>query len=192
VASGRDQVIVVDGVAKAYAMTGWRIGWVIAPTEVARTLTALQSHTTSNATTVAQHAALAALTQREEAEHEIVRMVTEYRRRRDAALRLLADAPAPRFVRPQGAFYLYLDVSDTAPAGEDAGGAFAARLLDEHGVAVVPGSAFRTPGWIRLSYAAPLTDVVEGLRHVVGLWRAGRRPHDRGAEDSRFIGRVMP
>jgi aspartate aminotransferase len=175
VATNRDQIIVVDGVAKAYAMTGWRIGWVIAPPEVARTMTALQSHTTSNATTVAQHAALAALTEREEAEREIVRMVTEYRRRRDAALRLLEDAPAPRFVRPEGAFYLYLDVSDTAAGGEDAGAAFATRLLDEQGVAVVPGTAFRTPGWIRLSYAAPLADVVEGLRRVVELWRVLRR-----------------
>jgi aspartate aminotransferase len=172
VAQGRDQLIVIDGMAKAYAMTGWRIGWAIAPTAVSRTLTALQSHTTSNATTVAQHAALAALRRRDEADREIVRMVAEYRRRRDAAMEILTQRPAPAVVRPQGAFYLFIDVGVTAAAGTDAGTAFATRLLEEHGVAVVPGAAFKSPGWIRLSYAAALGDVVEGVRRLVTLWRS--------------------
>lgn len=174
VAASRARVVVIDGVAKAYAMTGWRIGWAIAAAPVARCMTALQSHMTSNATTVAQHAALAALTRRDEAEREIARMVAEYRRRRDAAVALLHEPPAPPFVRPEGAFYLYIDVRATATGdGErDAGTAFAARLLDEHGVAVVPGAAFQSPGWIRLSYAAALEDVCEGVRRIVALWRA--------------------
>jgi aspartate aminotransferase len=174
VATERDHLIVIDGMAKAFAMTGWRIGWAIAPPPVARTLTAFQSHTTSNATTVAQHAALAALRDAEEAESAIEVMVTQYRRRRDAALEVLAGPDAPEVIRPDGAFYLFIDVRDTVAQGVDAGTTFAARLLEEHGVAVVPGAAFRTPGWIRLSYAARLEDVVEGVRRIVALRRTMR------------------
>jgi aspartate aminotransferase len=169
VADSRDNLVVVDGMAKAFAMTGWRIGWAIAPHHVARTMTALQSHTTSNATTVAQHAALAALQQRDAAEAAIGAMVREYRRRRDAAVAILREVRGLRMIEPQGAFYLFLDVGDTTPDTADAGGTFAGRLLDEHGVAVVPGEAFRTPGWIRISYAAALEDVVEGVRRIAGL-----------------------
>jgi aspartate aminotransferase len=169
VADSRDNLVVVDGMAKAFAMTGWRIGWAIAPHHVARTMTALQSHTTSNATTVAQHAALAALQQRDAAEAAIGAMVREYRRRRDAAVAILREVRGLRMIEPQGAFYLFLDVGDTTPDTADAGGTFAGRLLDEHGVAVVPGAAFRTPGWIRISYAAALEDVVEGVRRIAGL-----------------------
>lgn len=166
----RERVIVVDGVAKAYAMTGWRIGWAIAPRAVARAMTALQSHVTSNATTLAQHAALAALRERDPAEQAIAMMVSEYQRRRDAARALLAGDAAPFVVPPEGAFYLFIDVGGTAAA--DAGTVFAERLLEEHGVAVVPGAAFRAPEWIRVSYAAPLEHVTEGVERILALWRA--------------------
>jgi len=172
VARSRERIVVVDGMAKSFAMTGWRIGWAIANTAVTRTLVALQSHTTSNATTVAQYAALEALRMRGEAEAAIAGMVTEYRRRRDAALQVLRTPGGPAVVPPDGAFYLFIDVRDTNPAAEDAGSAFAARLLEEHGVAVVPGAAFRTPGWIRLSYAAAQEAVVEGVRRIVKLREA--------------------
>jgi aspartate aminotransferase len=172
VARSRDNLVVVNGVAKAYAMTGWRLGWAVAPVPVARAMTALQSHVTSNATTVSQHAALAALTRRDEADRAVERMVAEYRRRRDAALAQLRAADSPPLVRPDGAFYLFFDVTTTSFAGADPGSAFATRLLEEHGVAVVPGAAFRTPGWVRLSYAAALPDVVEGVRRVLELYRA--------------------
>jgi aspartate aminotransferase len=148
VAGSRDRLVVIDGVAKAYAMTGWRIGWSIAPREVTRAMAALQSHSTSNTTTFAQHGAVAALTRPDEAEREVVRMVAEYRRRRDAAVEVLGRARGLRLVRPDGAFYLYVDVGATAPDSADAGTAFEAKLLDEFGVAVGPGSAFRTPAWI--------------------------------------------
>jgi aspartate aminotransferase len=176
VATTRDNVVIVDGMAKAYAMTGWRIGWAIAPPHVARTMTALQSHTTSNATTVAQHAALAALRQREESERAIAAMIGEYRRRRDAALAILRTVEGLRLVEPEGAFYLFLDVRDTAPGSGDAGAEFAGRLLDEHGVAVVPGAAFRAPGWIRVSYAAAFDDVVEGVTRIARLFAGSRNP----------------
>jgi aspartate aminotransferase len=169
VAKNRDRLVVVNGVAKAYAMTGWRIGWVVAPRETARSLTALQSHTTSNAATVSQHAALAALTRRDEAEAEIARMVGEFRTRRDAARQILVEAGVPHLV-PEGAFYLFIDVSATARDGVSPGDAFARELLEESGVAIVPGSAFRTPEWVRVSYAAPIDHVTEGVRRLVQLY----------------------
>ena len=163
----RERLIVVDGVAKAYAMTGWRIGWSIAPTAVARSICALQSHTTSNASTVAQHAALCALSAREQSQSAIATMVAEFRRRRDAATDLLRAACVD-FVDPRGAFYLFVRVPSTAD-DEAPGTAFARELLDTRDVAVVPGAAFRTPEWIRISYAAAMDDVVEGVKRVVGL-----------------------
>ena len=172
VAKSRDRIVVVDGMAKSFAMTGWRIGWAIANTAVTKALVAFQSHTTSNATTVAQYAALEALRQRAEAESAIAAMVKEYRRRRDAALEVLRTPDGPRVVDPDGAFYLFIDVQDTNPGHDDAGSVFAARLLEEFGVAVVPGAAFRTPGWIRLSYAAALESVVEGVKRIVKLREA--------------------
>lgn len=169
VARNRDRLVVIDGMAKSFAMTGWRIGWAIATPPVARSLTALQSHTTSNATTVAQYAAVAALRERDQADAAVAGMVAEYRRRRDAALVVLRAPGGPEVVRPDGAFYLFIDVQDTDPANPDAGSAFTARLLEDEGIAVVPGAAFRAPGWIRLSYAAALESVVEGVRRIVAL-----------------------
>ena len=161
----RARLVVVDGVAKAYAMTGWRIGWSIAPPSVARSIRALQSHTTSNATTVSQHATLAALTQRAEAERAVAAMVAEFRRRRDAAATLIRDAGV-EFIEPCGAFYLYLRAP--AAAGDaDPGATFARHLLETRDVAVVPGSAFRSPEWVRLSYAAPMDDVLDGVQRLL-------------------------
>ena len=169
VARSRERIVVVDGMAKSFAMTGWRIGWAIANDVVAKTMTALQSHTTSNATTVAQYAALEALQRRDEAEAAIAAMVAEYRRRRDAALEVLRTPNGPTVIEADGAFYLYIDVQDTTPNHAEAGSVFATKLLEEHGVAVVPGAAFQTPGWIRLSYAAAQEAVVEGVRRIVRL-----------------------
>jgi aspartate aminotransferase len=171
----RDRLVVVNGVAKSYAMTGWRIGWTIAPRAVSQAMTALQSHTTSNAAAVSQHAALAALTGTAAAEEAIGSMVARFRARRDAALAVLREEPGIRVVQPDGAFYLFLRVAGTREAGgEDGGAAFAARLLERHDVAVVPGSAFLTPEWVRMSYAAPDAAVVEGARRIVRAWREER------------------
>src|SRR5262249_37589812 len=147
----------------------WVIGWSIAAPEVARTIAALQSHTTSNAAAVAQHAALVALTQRADADAAIATMVGEFRRRRDAATALLRAAGAD-FVEPRGAFYLFVRVPPAPPdTGASAGGLFAQRLLEESDVAVVPGDAFHTPDWVRVSYAARQEDVIEGVRRMVAL-----------------------
>ncbi|MBI3790154.1 MAG: pyridoxal phosphate-dependent aminotransferase [Gemmatimonadetes bacterium] len=174
VAPSRERLVVVDGVAKSYAMTGWRIGWAIAPRPVAHAMASFQSHTTSNPATVSQHAAVAALARDDEAEPAIAAMVTEFRKRRDACLAILADGNAPPVVHPAVAFYLFLDVAGAADGPDGAGMAFAARLLEEQHVATVGGAAFGAPDWLRMSTAAPLADVTEGLRRIIALWRAGR------------------
>jgi aspartate aminotransferase len=168
VATRRDNLIVVNGVAKAYAMTGWRIGWTISPKPVAQAMNALQSHTTSNAATVSQHAALAALTLGEPVDRAVAAMVAEFKARRDAALPILRAARALTVLPPEGAFYFYLKVPG-AGAVPDAGSAFCAALLERHGVAIVPGVAFRTPDWVRISYAAERSQVIEACRRVVAL-----------------------
>jgi len=162
---GGPRVVVVDGLAKTFAMTGWRIGWSIAPRPLAASMAALQSHTTSNATTLSQHAALAALTM-PEAERASQSMVAEFKLRRDRALAELKSAGI-EVLEPAGAFYLFIRVGDVSSADPDPGTRFAHRLLEELEVAVVPGAAFGTPEWIRLSYAAPIEDVLEGVRRVV-------------------------
>lgn len=168
VAGRRDNLVVVNGVAKAYAMTGWRIGWTVSPRAVAQAMTALQSHTTSNAATVSQHAALAALTLGEPVEQAVRTMVAEFRARRDAALPVLRASRALTVLEPQGAFYFYVRVPGAGRVA-DAGGAFCARLLEEQGVAIVPGAAFRTDDWVRISYAAERAQVVEACRRVAAL-----------------------
>jgi aspartate aminotransferase len=165
IAPTRDNLIIVNGVAKAYAMTGWRIGWTIAPTAVSKAMTNFQGHTTSNAAAVSQHAALAALAQREEADAAVDAMVQAFRQRRDAVVRALSAFPSVRYVHPAGAFYIYINVDGFRGAG-DPGAAFAAAVLEEQQVAIVPGSAFGTPAWIRASYATTESVAVEGVTRI--------------------------
>jgi aspartate aminotransferase len=166
VAPDLDRLVVVDGVAKSFAMTGWRIGWSVASRELSRTMTALQSHTTSNASTLSQHAALAALSDAPAAARAVETMVGEFRARRDAALAMLCAAGF-EVIEPAGAFYLFVRVGDAGPVDPEPGTAFARRLLEEHDVAAVPGAAFRAPEWIRVSYAAPADQVTEGVRRII-------------------------
>jgi aspartate aminotransferase len=166
VAARRDNLIVVNGVAKAWAMTGWRVGWTISPLAVAQAMTALQSHTTSNAAAVSQHAALAALTLGGVVDAAVRAMVDEFRGRRDAALPILRGTRNLTVLQPDGAFYFFVRVPGVG-TGPDSGGAFAAKVLEEQGVAIVPGSAFRTPDWVRISYAADRAAVLDACRRVV-------------------------
>lgn len=174
VAPTRDNLIVINGVAKAYAMTGWRIGWSIAPAAVSKAMTAFQSHTTSNAATVSQYATLAALTREAEADAAISMMTAEFRRRRDAVLDALRAFPDVRYVHPAGAFYLYMNV-DGFEGADDPGAAFAERILEQEGVAVVPGSGFLTPSWVRASYATALPVAVDGITRMARLYSDSRR-----------------
>jgi aspartate aminotransferase len=170
VAPSRERLVVVNGVAKAYAMTGWRIGWTISSPELAATMTALQSHTTSNASSVSQHAALAALSMRADADAAVSAMVAQFEKRRDAALAILRTEPRIHVLDPQGAFYLYLRAPGAGKSG-DAGSAFATHLLEKAGVAIVPGAAFGTPDWVRASYAAEQSQVEEAMRRLVSAFR---------------------
>ncbi|MEO5566984.1 MAG: pyridoxal phosphate-dependent aminotransferase [Gemmatimonadaceae bacterium] len=170
VAPNLDRVIVVDGVAKAFAMPGWRIGWSISSPAAAKAMGALQSHVTSNAATISQHAALAALSDTDAETAARGAMVATFRRRRDQAAAALRAANVP-FVDPAGAFYLFIQVGSASPDDPAPGSRFAAALLESKLVAVVPGDAFHAPEWIRLSYAAADADVIEGVRRVIGLLR---------------------
>ncbi|HVX38659.1 MAG TPA: pyridoxal phosphate-dependent aminotransferase [Gemmatimonadaceae bacterium] len=166
VAPHLDRLVVVDGVAKSLAMPGWRIGWSIATPALSRTLTALQSHTTSNAATISQHAVLAALSDPAAAAAATSGMLAEYRKRRDAALALLRGA-GMELLDPEGAFYLFVHIGQASPDDPEPGTTFARRLLEERSVAVVPGAAFHAPEWIRVAYATRTDDVLEGVRRII-------------------------
>jgi aspartate/methionine/tyrosine aminotransferase len=119
---------------------------------------------------VSQHAALAALSMRDEADAAVNAMVAQFEKRRDAALAILSTEPGIHVLAPDGAFYLYLRAPGVGKAA-DAGGAFAAHLLEKAGVAIVPGSAFGTPDWVRASYAAEQAQVEEAMRRLVAAFR---------------------
>ncbi len=163
-----ERCIVVNGVAKTYAMTGWRVGWLIGPADVVSAATNLQSHSTSNVSNVAQAAALAAVTGDLSAVHE---MRTAFDRRRRAMHTGLSAIPGVTCPLPDGAFYCYPDVSALLGkpiAGQTAetSAELAALVLEEVGVAVVPGEAFGAPGAFRMSYALGDEDLAEGVRRL--------------------------
>jgi aspartate aminotransferase len=170
VAPDRERIVVIDGVAKAYAMTGWRIGWTITSAPLAKAMGAFQSHTTSNPATVSQYAALAALTRTAEADAEIAAMVAQFKARRDAAMAILAEAPSLTVIPPDGAFYLYVRAPG-ADRDPSVGARYTDRLLEGYDLAAVPGEAFGTPGWVRVSYAASMDEVVAGARALVAAAR---------------------
>ena len=163
-----ERVVVIYGVSKAYAMTGWRIGFALAPAHVAKAMAALQSHTTTGANHPAQYAAAAALGD-ERVEPDVARMVAEFRKRRDLMVsRFRRDLPGVEFVEPTGAFYFFFRVDSF---GQITGTQFCTRLVTEKGVALVPGAAFGDDRWVRLSYAAATADIARGLDRIVEFSR---------------------
>ena len=150
-----ERTVVITGVSKAYAMTGWRIGAAIAPPRLAAAMAALQSHMTTGANHPAQWAAVTAY-QDAKVERDVVRMVAAFRTRRDRLVqRFRAGVPGVEFVEPHGAFYFFFRVDGLRGAsGPMTGKEFCLQLLKEHGVALVPGGAFGDDRWVRLSYAA--------------------------------------
>ena len=166
-----DRCIVVNGVAKTYAMTGWRVGWMIAPPDITKAATNLQSHATSNVANVSQRAALAAL---EGGLDAVAEMRVAFDRRRQLIVQLLNDIPGVQCPEPHGAFYAYPQVTDVL--GKQIRGRrpttsteLAEVILDEAEVAVVPGEAFGTPGYLRLSYALCDADLTEGVGRIAAL-----------------------
>ena len=165
------QCVVVNGVAKTYAMTGWRVGWLIGPPAVVKAATNLQSHATSNVANVSQMAALQALTGDLSA---VAEMRTAFDRRRQTMVRMLNEIPGVTCPEPQGAFYCYPSIK--ALIGKSLRGKriessaqLAELVLDEVGVAVVPGEAFGTPGYFRLSYALGDDDLAKGISRLKDL-----------------------
>lgn len=168
-----DTCIVVNGVAKTYAMTGWRVGWMISPADVTKAAANLQSHLSSNVANVSQRAALAAVSGPLDAAHG---MREAFDRRRRTIVKLLSDIPGVEVPTPQGAFYAYPSVK--ALLGRTIRGTVAstsvelAALVLEHAeVAVVPGEAFGTPGYFRLSYALGDEDLATGVTRMGDLLR---------------------
>jgi aspartate/methionine/tyrosine aminotransferase len=166
-----DRCVVVNGVAKTYAMTGWRVGWILGPADVVKAATNLQSHATSNVANVSQAAAVAALTGDLSA---VATMREAFDRRRTTIVSMLREIPGIACPEPQGAFYVYPSVKGLL--GRSIGGRvaessaeFAELILDLAEVAVVPGEAFGTPGYVRMSYALGDDDLVEGVSRLQRL-----------------------
>jgi aspartate aminotransferase len=146
--------VVVDGLSKTFAMTGWRLGYMITESGLASKAAALQSQTTSNPATPSQMAALAALTQTDRATQAIQEMVTAFRRRRDLVVRLVTEKlPHFSFLQPDGAFYLFMKVDAAYSEGLSGSGDWCSYMLEEKGVAMVPGVAFGDDRYVRLSFA---------------------------------------
>jgi aspartate aminotransferase len=167
-----DNCVVVNGVAKTYAMTGWRVGWMIGPKDLVKAATNLQSHATSNVANVSQRAALAAISGDLAAVEE---MKAAFDRRRRTIVSMLNEIEGVVCPTPQGAFYAYPSVKGLL--GKDYGGRvietsaeLAEYVLEQVEVAVVPGEAFGSPGYLRLSYALGDDDLVEGITRLQKLF----------------------
>jgi aspartate/methionine/tyrosine aminotransferase len=166
-----DQTVIVNGVAKTYAMTGWRVGWLIGPADVVKAATNLQSHAASNVSNVSQVAALAAVSGGLEA---VAAMRTAFDRRRQTMVRMLNEIPGVVCPEPKGAFYAYPSVKgllgkEIRGRRPESSAALAELILEEAEVAVVPGEAFGTPGYLRLSYALGDDDLIEGVSRLQKL-----------------------
>lgn len=163
------RTICVSGVSKTYAMTGWRIGWAVGPADVIEAIGTLQGQSTSNTCSIAQHAALEALTADLP---EIDAMVGEFAKRRDRIVELLRKIPKIHVTVPGGAFYVFprVDAYYGARPGLTGSIAMAEALLEEAGVAVVPGGPFGSDAHIRLSYACSMADIEKAMDRLAGFF----------------------
>jgi len=166
-----DRCVVVNGVAKTYAMTGWRVGWMAGPLDVIKAATNLQSHSTSNVANVSQVAALAAVSGPLDA---VAEMKIAFDRRRKLITGMLDAIDGVTCPLPEGAFYVYPSVKGLIGrtlrgATIESSAQLAGLILDEVEVAVVPGEAFGTPGYLRLSYATSDADITEGVGRIAAL-----------------------
>ncbi|HET6147088.1 MAG TPA: pyridoxal phosphate-dependent aminotransferase, partial [Polyangia bacterium] len=165
----RAHTIIIDGVSKAYSMTGWRVGFTAAPKAVIEGMATLQGQSTTHAASMAQAAALAAV---EGPTDELEKMRVEFDKRRKVMVKGLREIAGVKCVEPKGAFYAFPDLSvfigKKTPEGKtiDNDGALCEYLIEAARVAVVPGSAFGAPGYVRLSYATSMKNVEEGVRRM--------------------------
>lgn len=155
-----DLTITINGFSKAYAMTGWRLGYLVAPSWLAKRISALQSHATSNATTFVQYAAVVAL--QGQADTELDNMVKTFARRRELLCKLLKDIPQISFIEPKGAFYVMCNIAKTGKTAKD----FAQELLEQKLLTVIPCESFGAPEYIRLSYACSEEHITEAIKRL--------------------------
>jgi aspartate aminotransferase len=161
------RIIITGAASKTYAMTGWRLGWAVAGKELVTAMSSYQSHSTSNASSISQEAARAALTDVDRSEASVAEMLSHYDRRRETMLRALRALPGVECVDPEGAFYAFPRVAALYERKRVRGSVeFCRRLLEEARVAAVPGDAFGMDSCIRLSIATPEERIEEGMRRV--------------------------
>jgi aspartate aminotransferase len=163
----RDRTVLAGSASKAYAMTGWRCGWTIAPAALTAAFNIIQGQSTSNISSITQKAAIAALSGSQE---PFARMLAAYRTRRDSIHQWLTANPLIRCIKPQGAFYLFLDISGLlSPDGVASSVDFAQALIAKERVVVTPGEGFDAPGYIRISYATSMEQLREGATRILRL-----------------------
>jgi aspartate aminotransferase len=181
--------VLCGSASKAYAMTGWRCGWAMGPSPVIAACGAIQSHSTSNVASISQKAAVAALIG---SQAPVTAMLDEYRKRRDLLCKWLSADARLRCLKPAGAFYLFIDISDVLsgirPGGFRTSLDFADALLAESRVAVTPGEAFDAPGFIRISYATSVDDLREGSARLLDFVAkyANKATDAKSAEDAKI------
>lgn len=158
----RRRVLVAGSLSKTYAMTGWRIGYALGPHEWIKAMTCVQSHSTSNPTSISQQAAIEALTGSQDS---VAQMLQAYRERRDWLIPALNDLPGVTCAMPEGAFYAFPNIKGVGLTSEE----LTTRLLEEAHVAVTPGDAFGAPGHLRLSYATSLEKLEAGIERIRGV-----------------------
>jgi aspartate aminotransferase len=163
VPGAKNTVLVAGSLSKTYAMTGWRIGFGLAPAAIIGAMLKLQSHATSNPTSVAQKAAVEALRGPQDS---VEAMLAEYRKRRDFVVARLRAIPGVRCAEPKGAFYAYPNIGAALRNGMSSAMQFTEKLLDKAAVAVVPGEAFGTDRHVRISYATSMHELERGLERI--------------------------
>jgi aspartate aminotransferase len=163
----QDRIVVTGAASKTYAMTGWRLGWALARRELVASMASYQSHSTSNASSISQEAARAALADLERSEISVADMLAHYGRRREIMMRRLSAVAGVECVEPEGAFYVFPRVDALYPRRNIGGSVeFCRRLLDEAHVAAVPGEAFGVDSCVRFSFATSRERIEEGLRRL--------------------------
>lgn len=162
--------VLIDGASKSYAMTGWRIGFSWCEPDVAKTFTALQSQMTSNAATPSQVAAIAAWSDTASRAESLARMGDAFRRRRDLVVSRMKElVPDIDFIRPAGAFYLFFRVDSLFHGDVADATAWCGELLEQQGVALVPGAAFGDDRWVRMSFATSDEVIEDALRRIQAM-----------------------
>jgi aspartate aminotransferase len=159
----KEHVLIAGSLSKTYSMTGWRVGFALAPKPLIDAMLKLQSHTTSNPTSIAQKAAIEALRGPQDS---IPIMLAEYRKRRDFVVQRLRAIPGVKIAEPRGAFYAYPNVSVGFRNGITSALQFSEKLLSEAHVALVPGEAFGTTEHVRISYATSMKELERGLDRI--------------------------